>query len=67
MARDKDVKLIALSIGGNDLGFASIVTACVEAYATNRAPCETTQGPGLTAKFPRRGPPWARPSTRSAR
>ena len=52
MARDKDVKLIALSIGGNDLGFASIVTACVEAYATNTTPCQTTQGPGLASKFP---------------
>ena len=52
VARDKDVKLIALSIGGNDLGFASIVTACVEAYATNTTPCKDTQGAGLTAKFP---------------
>jgi hypothetical protein len=52
VARDKDVKLIVLSIGGNDLGFASIVTACAQAYATLGTPCEETQQPVLDAKFP---------------
>ncbi|GIG56910.1 hypothetical protein Lfu02_12820 [Longispora fulva] len=32
IARAKNVKLIALTIGGNDLGFADIITACVKAY-----------------------------------
>ena len=52
VARDKDVKLIVLSIGGNDLGFASIVQACLEAYTTSGAHCEGTQQPGIAAKFP---------------
>jgi len=52
VARDKDVKLIVLSIGGNDLGFASIVSACLQAYTTSGAPCEGTQQPGIEAKFP---------------
>ena len=53
VARDKDVDLVVLSIGGNDLGFASIVTACVEAYETLvTATCEESEGPGLVARFP---------------
>ena len=53
VARDNDVDLVVLSIGGNDLGFASIVTACVEAYeALVTATCEESEGPGLAAKFP---------------
>ncbi|WP_412543534.1 GDSL-type esterase/lipase family protein [Longispora sp. K20-0274] len=32
VARAKDVRLITLTIGGNDLGFADIITACVKAY-----------------------------------
>ena len=53
VARNNDVEVVVLSIGGNDLGFASIVTACVEAYETLLAPtCEESEGPGLAAKFP---------------
>lgn len=33
-ARDADVRLVALSTGGNDLGFKEIVTECVAAFAT---------------------------------
>ncbi len=33
VARGKDVKVIMLSIGGNDLGFAGIISACLQAYA----------------------------------
>jgi hypothetical protein len=53
VARDKDVELVVLSIGGNDLGFASIVTACVETYEALITPrCEDSEGPGLAARFP---------------
>ena len=42
------MKLIAVSIGGNDLGFASLVQACLTAYLTFAPPCKTTQeGPFL--------------------
>jgi len=43
VARDTNVKLIMLSIGGNDLGFASIIAACLQAYETRSGPCEPSQ------------------------
>lgn len=43
IARARNVKLIVVSIGGNDLGFASIVQACLTAYLTFAPPCETTE------------------------
>jgi len=43
VARDKNVKLIMLSIGGNDLGFASIIAACLQAYEAKTGPCEPSQ------------------------
>lgn len=43
IAAARRVKLIAVSIGGNDLGFASLVTACLQAYLTFAPPCKTTQ------------------------
>ena len=43
VARQKNVKLVMLSIGGNDLGFADIVAACVTAYASRTGPCEPSQ------------------------
>ncbi|MBN1528900.1 MAG: hypothetical protein JW895_07550 [Thermoleophilaceae bacterium] len=53
VARDNDIDLVVLSIGGNDLGFAAIVTACVETYETLlTATCEESEGPGLAARFP---------------
>ena len=52
VARDKDVKLIALSIGGNDLGFASIVTACVEAYADEHDSLRGHAGTGARREVP---------------
>jgi lysophospholipase L1-like esterase len=47
-----NVKLVVLSIGGNDLGFSSIISACLQAYTTNGAPCSGSQQPLLDAKFP---------------
>lgn len=35
VARDNDVKLVVVSVGGNDLGFASIITACATAFSTS--------------------------------
>jgi hypothetical protein len=55
VARTNDVKLVVLSIGGNDLGFSSIVTSCVAAYLYGTAPCNTRQAaieaalPGVAA------------------
>jgi lysophospholipase L1-like esterase len=43
VARAKDVKLVMLSIGGNDLGFASIIQACLTAYEAKTGPCEPSQ------------------------
>ncbi len=43
VARAKDVKLVMLSIGGNDLGFASIIQACLEAYEAKTGPCQPSQ------------------------
>src|SRR3954447_18039437 len=37
VAAAKNVKLIALSIGGNDLGFANIISACIAAWTTSSA------------------------------
>ncbi|MDQ4072339.1 MAG: GDSL-type esterase/lipase family protein [Actinomycetota bacterium] len=43
VARAKNVKLVMLSIGGNDLGFADIVEACLTAYASRTGPCAPSQ------------------------
>lgn len=43
VAQAKNVKLIMVSIGGNDLGFASIIAACLQAYAAQTGPCEPSQ------------------------
>lgn len=53
IAAARRVKLIAVSIGGNDLGFASLVQACLTAYLTFAPPCKTTQeGPFLQGFVP---------------
>lgn len=43
VAKQYDVRLIALSIGGNDLGFSSIIKACVTAYTLGNPPCYDEQ------------------------
>jgi hypothetical protein len=43
VARSNDVKLVVLSIGGNDLGFGSILASCVGAYLGSLPPCNTRQ------------------------
>lgn len=47
-----NVKLVVLSIGGNDLGFADIVQACATAYLSAQAPCKTSQQGVLDGRFP---------------
>ena len=42
IAKARNVKLIVLSIGGNDLGFASIVQDCITAYLSFSPPCRST-------------------------
>ncbi len=46
------MKLVMLSIGGNDLGFASIIAACLQAYVAKTGPCEPSQQPKIDAKAP---------------
>ncbi len=47
VARSHDVRLIVVSIGGNDLGFAGIVTACLQAYLLQQGPCAPAQQQAL--------------------
>jgi hypothetical protein len=42
IARTTDVKAVVLSVGGNDLGFADIVSNCVWQYVNALAPCRDT-------------------------
>jgi hypothetical protein len=46
-----NVKLVVLSIGGNDLGFADIVQACATAYLSAQGPCKTAQQQALDSQF----------------
>ncbi len=47
-----DVELVVLSIGGNDLGFADIITSCVAAYASVATRCEPEQQAKVDAAMP---------------
>lgn len=51
----RDVKLIVLSIGGNDLGFGDIIADCVKGYITpvRNWHCNKTLGPGLSGRIKR--------------
>ena len=52
VAQALHVKVVVLSIGGNDLGFADIVQACATAYLSAQPPCQTSQQAVLDAAFP---------------
>jgi GDSL-like lipase/acylhydrolase family protein len=52
VARSNNVKLVVLSIGGNDLGFSGIVSSCVAAYLTGGPPCSTSQQAAIDARLP---------------
>ena len=57
VARQRDVRVVALSIGGNDLGFGNIIAACASAWtaSTSRAPeyCYDDQQPLVSQCMPR--------------
>jgi hypothetical protein len=53
IARAKNVELIMVSIGGNDLGFASIIAACLQAYTAKTGPCEPSQQAKIDALVPK--------------
>ena len=68
VARASDVKLVMLSIGGNDLGFAGIISACLQAYVAKTGPCEPSRSSRRSTPRCRRSrPTWARRSPRCAR
>jgi hypothetical protein len=48
VATSTRIRMIVVSVGGNDLGFAPIVTACFEAYLTHMPPCSQTQAAALS-------------------
>jgi len=52
VARSKNVELIMVSIGGNDLGFASIVADCLARYSTKTGPCGPSQQAMLEQRIP---------------
>lgn len=45
------VRLIALSIGGNDLGFSDVITACVEDFVVYDSYCHTAQQAAVDARM----------------
>jgi hypothetical protein len=51
LARRLDVKLIAVSIGGNDVGFSALLRGCIEAYAEHEAPCTPTLRAAVQTKL----------------
>ena len=53
VAATRNVKLVVLSIGGNDIGFGEVVTACVLAYITQAPPCAEAQRRNIDARLPR--------------
>jgi lysophospholipase L1-like esterase len=52
VARSRDVKAIVVSIGGNDLGFAGIVSRCLQAYVARTGPCAPSEQPRLAVAIP---------------
>jgi hypothetical protein len=46
------VRLIALSIGGNDLGFGPTLQTCIAAYLFKVTPCSTTQSAVISQRLP---------------
>ncbi|GAA2772106.1 GDSL-type esterase/lipase family protein [Streptomyces showdoensis] len=51
VAASRDVKLIALSIGGNDLGFADVITTCATDYIVWYSYCHDDQQAAVDAKI----------------
>jgi hypothetical protein len=55
LARTSRVKLIVLSIGGNDLSFPDLVFKCITAYTLRDDPCKSKQQPRLNVALPAMG------------
>ena len=62
VAQVDNVKVVVLSIGGNDLGFADIILACAQAYAARTGPCNPGQQQVVNAKRRRPSRAWPRRS-----
>ncbi|MER7754922.1 GDSL-type esterase/lipase family protein [Kitasatospora sp. NPDC097643] len=52
VARQNNVKLITLSIGGNDLGFSDVISTCVQDYLIWYSYCHDDQQAAIDAKLP---------------
>ncbi len=52
IAKAYRVKLILVSIGGNDLGFSSIISACLTHYEAKLGPCNPAEQAAVDAKLP---------------
>ncbi|MCX4750804.1 GDSL-type esterase/lipase family protein [Kitasatospora sp. NBC_01287] len=52
LAAKDNVKLITLSIGGNDLGFSDVITDCAEDYAIWDSYCADTEQSAIDGKMP---------------
>jgi hypothetical protein len=52
IARQDRVKLIVLSIGGNDLGFSDVLTNCIWENVTGLPPCNIGNQPAIMNKMP---------------
>jgi lysophospholipase L1-like esterase len=53
VAQAQDVKMIVVSIGGNDLGFSGIVAACLENYLAKQGPCEPKEQAAIQQALPK--------------
>ncbi|MGW2373087.1 MULTISPECIES: GDSL-type esterase/lipase family protein [Kitasatospora] len=52
VAAQNNIKLITLSIGGNDLGFASVISNCVQDYLIWYSYCHDSQQSAIDSKMP---------------
>lgn len=52
VARHRDVDLVVVSVGGNDLGFGSMILSCVTAYTLRLPPCRSRQQAVVDARLP---------------
>ncbi|WP_369182464.1 GDSL-type esterase/lipase family protein [Streptomyces sp. Y1] len=52
VAAQNNVKLITLSIGGNDLGFSDVISTCVQDYLVWYSYCHGSQQSAIDAKMP---------------
>lgn len=55
VARKNDVKLVVLSIGGNDLGFSSVIEDCVKGFLAYRH-CHATEQPVIKTRLTQTAP-----------